>query len=313
MGLALTVVPLAVIAVVLVLRGGSLAKDVGDQSELLIKESLDGQVRAVVRLADAARSGLDEETRSIVGQVERKLQELGGLSVVEGERLEWTAVNQFDQTSKSVQLPRLRLGTSELAQVSQASVPVPAVDHVRVRKGATATLFQRMNEQGDMLRVATSVINAKGNRAIGTFIPARMANGDPNAVVAKVLAGETFTGRAFVVDQWYVASYRPLRNEAGAVIGMIYAGIPEQTALMEVRKGIIDTKLGESGYIYVLNAKGPDRGRYVVSFQGKRDGEMILEAKSSDGRLFIRDITERALTLGKGEIAESRYPWQNAG
>ena len=61
-----------------------------------------------------------------------------------------------------------------------------------------------------MLRVATNVIGENGKRAIGTFIPAIGADGQPNPVVAAVLRGETFVGRAFVVNAWYMAAYEPL-------------------------------------------------------------------------------------------------------
>ena len=65
-----------------------------------------------------------------------------------------------------------------------------------------------------MLRVATSVRAADGRRAVGTYIPARGPDGTPSPVLAKVLAGERFSGRAFVVDAWYVTTYEPIRNAA---------------------------------------------------------------------------------------------------
>lgn len=50
-------------------------------------------------------------------------------------------------------------------------MPVPLVDDVHRVAGGMCTVFQRMNETGDMLRVATNVVR-NGKRAIGTFIPA---------------------------------------------------------------------------------------------------------------------------------------------
>lgn len=43
-------------------------------------------------------------------------------------------------------------------------------------------------------------------RAIGTFIPGVNSDGKPNPVTATVMKGETFTGRAFVVNGWYITS-----------------------------------------------------------------------------------------------------------
>ena len=48
-----------------------------------------------------------------------------------------------------------------------------------------------MNERGDMLRVATTVPDGQGRRAIGTYIPAIEPDGRPNPVVATVVRGDS--------------------------------------------------------------------------------------------------------------------------
>jgi methyl-accepting chemotaxis protein len=84
----------------------------------------------------------------------------------------------------------------------------------------------------------------------------------------------------------------------------------DTASLHEAIKGI---KIGESGYVYVLNARGSSKGHYVVSKDGLRDGEDIWNAKDSSGRLFIQSICQKALALRSGQIAEERYPWKNKG
>ena len=74
------------------------------------------------------------------------------------------------------------------------------MDEVKELVGGTCTIFQRMNENGDMLRVATNVIAADKSRAIETFIPAQNADGSPNPVVSALVKGQKFLGRAYVVE-----------------------------------------------------------------------------------------------------------------
>ena len=79
----------------------------------------------------------------------------------------------------------------------------------------TATLFL------DDVRISTNVRNEDGSRAIGT----RLA-GDVYEQV--VLGGKPWIGRAFVVNNWYITAYEPIRNIGGKVIGILYVGILEQ-------------------------------------------------------------------------------------
>lgn len=79
----------------------------------------------------------------------------------------------------------------------------------------TATIF--LND----CRVATTVCAENGARAIGTRVSQEVAE--------QVLdRGLPWVGRAFVVRDWYLTAYDPIRDPAGAVIGMLYVGILER-------------------------------------------------------------------------------------
>lgn len=228
------------------------------------------------------------------------------------DTVEWTAVNQFTQQPVTLQLPKMLIGSNWLGQNTDLSIETPVVDEVQSLVGGTATIFQRINDQGDMLRVATNVQTTDAKRAIGTYIPAIMPDGTPNPVVSTVLSGKTYRGDAFVVNAWYDTAYEPLLNEAGQVMGMLYVGVKQQN-VESLRQAILRTKVGETGYVYVLGSEGNDRGRYIISQQGQRDGENIWEQQDAEGRYVIQSIINKALALQPGETAIERYQWQNPG
>lgn len=79
----------------------------------------------------------------------------------------------------------------------------------------TATIFMKD------LRVSTNVKNIDGSRAIGTLISKDVYE----AVIEK---GLTWMARAFVVNDWYITAYRPIKNFSGERIGVLYVGILEK-------------------------------------------------------------------------------------
>lgn len=82
------------------------------------------------------------------------------------------------------------------------------------RPPGTVTIFLNDN------RVATTVRKANGNRALGTRVSREVAE--------RVLDnGQPWIDKAFVVDDWYLTAYDPIRDPAGQVVGMLYVGIPD--------------------------------------------------------------------------------------
>jgi len=229
------------------------------------------------------------------------------------ETVAWQAVNQFNKETQDLKLPEFLIGKTGLGQNMDLAVKTPIVDEVTRLVGESATIFQRMNARGDMLRVATTVQTAANQRAIGTYIPSVNPDGTKNPVISAILKGETYHGRAYVVNAWYLTAYEPIWDTTGSLVGMLYVGIKQEVPESRVRQAILQTRVGRTGYVYVLSGKGEDRGRYVISQNGKRDGEDIWSVTDSDGRHVIQEIIEKAILLKPEEMTTVRYRWHNPG
>ncbi|GAM08668.1 cyanobacterial phytochrome B [Geobacter sp. OR-1] len=101
--------------------------------------------------------------------------------------------------------------------------------------------------------------------------------------------------------------------EPGAASILLPAMANEQEIVANIRKVITAIKLGQSGYVYILRGKGANRGQYVISQRGVRDGEDIWETRDSDGNPIIKIIVAKATVLPRGALATERYRWQNRG
>lgn len=94
----------------------------------------------------------------------------------------------------------------------------------------TATIFQ-----GD-LRISTNVEGEDGSRAIGTRV-------SEDVYEQVLMKGLPWIDRAFVVNDWYIAAYEPIKDMKGKIIGILYVGILEEK-FMDMRKRAIAIFLG---------------------------------------------------------------------
>jgi len=93
----------------------------------------------------------------------------------------------------------------------------------------TATIFQ------DDVRISTNVRNEDGSRAIGTRVSEEVYN-------QVMIQGEPWIGRAYVVNNWYITAYEPIRDIGNRIVGMLYVGVLEQKYL-DIRQQTILTFL----------------------------------------------------------------------
>jgi PAS domain S-box-containing protein len=290
-------------------RYGDLAQQ---EVEGLINADLDHIAQGVYNLVKTEDEAIQSHVDANLNVARHVLKSAGRVSLTR-DTVHWSATNQFTGDTMAVSLPRLLVGKTWLEQNKDMAIETPIVDEVTRLVGDTVTIFQRMNKRGDMLRVATTVKDSSGNRAIATYIPAVNPGGAANPVISAILNGDTYHGRAYVVNAWYLTAYEPLRDSNGDLVGMLYVGVKQKAVESRIRNAILQTQVGKTGYVYVLGGVGEDRGKYVISNRGRRDGEDIWSNRDSDGRYVIREIIEKAVTLKPGEMTTVRYRWQNPG
>ena len=90
----------------------------------------------------------------------------------------------------------------------------------------TATIFQ------DDVRISTNVKNEDGSRAIRTRVTEEVYD-------QVVIKGQPWIGRAYVVNNWYITAYEPIRDAYDRIIGILYVGVLEQKYLDIKRQTII--------------------------------------------------------------------------
>lgn len=308
---------------VLLFQKGAVERQIAEGSEQASAQVLETAKEAtaviaqdVLRMCRAQQDAVQQKVNTDLNVARKVLRDTGPVSF-SAQTITWDAINQYTKQKTSTSLPRMMVGDTWLGQNRDMRIHSPVVDDTRDLVGGTCTIFQRMNRSGDMLRVCTNVEKLDQTRAIGTYIPAVNPDGTANPVIAKVLTGETFRGRAYVVNAWYVTAYEPIKDARGDVVGVLYVGVRQEN-VASLRAGIMDVVVGKTGYVYVLGGSGKERGHYIISKDGARDGEDIWDATDSDGVPFIQEIIHRATALKTDEnggipVAFHKYPWKNAG
>jgi methyl-accepting chemotaxis protein len=162
------------------------------------------------------------------------------------------------------------------------------VDDISRRTGSFCTIFQKQGSKA--VRIATSLMNKDGKRAIGTEMS--------QAVYDEVISqGTPYIGRAIVVDEWFVTAYEPLRNSQGEIVGALFCGRKEQSSLLH--DALVKEKIGKTGYVYAIDTKG------ILRIHPAKEGADISKYS------FIQEMIEKAPKLSSDEIGWVVYPWVN--
>lgn len=168
----------------------------------------------------------------------------------------------------------------------------------------TVTIFQHD------LRISTTVKTAAGERALGT----RVSEEVNNAVLGQ---GEIWRARAFVVNDWYISAYDPIRDYDGKIVGILYVGLLER-AYTSIRDRVILSFFGIAtiGFIlivgityYMIRSITDPLGKMAAATRsisaGRFDEEVHTESQDEIGLLAASfNAMLKSLRQMKGDLEE---------
>ncbi|MCU6498433.1 Cache 3/Cache 2 fusion domain-containing protein [Rugamonas sp. A1-17] len=162
--------------------------------------------------------------------------------------------------------------------------------------GVVATIFAASGDE--FVRVSTSLKKENGERAVGT----QLDHAHPS--YAPLRAGGNYIGLATLFGKQYITQYDPIKDERGQVIGVLFIGLDISKNMAMLKEKIKAIKIGDTGYIYVINA-APGKAQGTALVHPAKEGENLIDSQSSDGRPFVKDM----LAQQKGSMS---YAWSDS-
>lgn len=213
---------------------------VKDGLESLGRDALENINNSVFISLETQNSLLLEKLAGDMTILEGELDRYGSFDLDPSYMLDRSITNQVSKEVKQVSIPRLMLGGT----VMNGNTGI--VDKIQFMTGGVATIFQVLDDK--LLRVSTNVRINETDRAVDTYIPA------DSPVYKTVMSGETYNGRAFVVNDWYVTSYKPVYNADDKIVAVLFVG--RKILTPQLREMLTTIKAGGVGYFFVYNSKG---------------------------------------------------------
>ncbi|WP_406657233.1 Cache 3/Cache 2 fusion domain-containing protein [Methanolobus sp. ZRKC2] len=159
---------------------------------------------------------------------------------------------------------------------------VELVDLIYSKVGGSISVFQ-VND-GSAIRISTTARNEDGSRGTGSTISPEIYN-------TVVKSGQTYTGRADVLGEWFMTIYEPIRNNNGKIIGILGVGISEEAYRMQIKEQMQTITFGETGYMYVMDSTG----------------DLIIHPTKEGESLYANDFAREMISNKNGDVV---YEWE---
>lgn len=257
-------IALAVILAVVISGSTLFALRSLDASNLVIREEhMSSEARLLADQLNTFHSTLRDSTQRLSGLFEKRFAD--GLSL------------QADKpvTVAGTSTPGLFLRDAALNN------DFTEVDEFRSMTAGVATIFVRSGD--DFIRIITSLSKQDGTRAIGTVLDRK------GAAYERLIAGQSYVGKAVLFDRYYMTQYSPVRDSSGKIIAALFVGFDYTDAQKTQFDNLKSFRIGSTGSLALLDDKGtwlvPPAG--VKSLEGA--AKSVAELASKPGKAQFWD------------------------
>lgn len=204
-------------------------------------------------------------------------------------------------------LDDLRIDYSESVKIGEFNLPVlyegkqrlslddTILDKLEQSTGTVATIF--LLNDNKLIRVSSTLFE-EDKSVIGTYI-----SSDSEAY-KKIINNEEFLGDISIREHGYVTRMKPLLDKNKKVIGAI--GIGNKILNEYLKETLSDIKLGQTGYVYILNSEGNIMIQPSESGNNAEDSDLIKKINSNKSGIIEYTYN------GVKKIGYYKYfgPWQ---
>jgi signal transduction histidine kinase len=243
-----------------------------------VKEKSKGTIELLYTATSTRNDVLTTNVTNSLNLVGKLLDDFNDFSVNNSESLK---VGEYD-------LPVL------YAKKERISLNNTIVDKIEESTGAIASIF--LLNDNKLIRVSTNVIK-DNQRAVGSYISS------DSEIYNKIIKNQEYCGKTTFEGESYITAYKPLLDENKKIIGAIalgYKAIDEN-----IEKMLNDVKIGQTGYIYVMDSKGNE----IV--HPKNKGDNIGEYDFAKEIISNKNGTSEYTLNGVHKLAYYKYfePW----
>ncbi|MFW5489505.1 MAG: methyl-accepting chemotaxis protein [Desulfovibrio sp.] len=309
LAVAAALLPVLVTVAVTLTEERHVSQVISHEIDNMAQETITHVALDLYNLCDTTNTFVEEFVAQAAKGTQKIVAESKGFAM--GQPRELVVHNDRTGKPKTIYMSVLKLGDEQIVPTTDANVRVPLVDDVFEITGVPCTIYQRMDNQGDMLRIASSVPTKDGSRGgLLGYIPYKNADGQIHQVLKNILEGKEYVGFNQAQGQNWMVNYLPIQSNNGRILGMIGLGVVIDE-IDTLKKTVASTRVGQSGYVWVIEAQGPKAGRYIISPNRARDGENVMDLMDADGKPLVRDIVDQALKSKPGTIIYKHYMWKN--
>lgn len=310
-GLALisAVIPAVALIFLLIAKEEPLIKFIKTEITNLLETSFNAMVKDIYASCQTADDLIKKQLEGTANIANYVIKKAGGIHLNYANEVNWTVLNEETRQTSEVKLPQMLLGNEWIGQNKSFSRTTPIVDPVKDLLGGTISIYQKMNDSGDMLRVATNLSTPTHERAISMYFPATNSNGKQDPIVASILQGKSYSGSVYIFDDWFLANFEPIKGEGNEIIGALSVSL-RQKNIESLITAIQSIVVGTNGYVWVI--KGSADSDSIID-------DIIIKSTTVEKSNIINDqskaiyeaIRKNALNLKEKEIGTEVASWKD--
>jgi len=252
------------------------------------KESLIAQINTAWHIVDDSRQNALERLNSNLNLFHYLFYTAWGKLKIPGTKIEMAIVNPLTMAREKVIVPQWKLGNKSIQN------EYDKVDKIKSMTGDIATIYQKTDL--GFLRISTNIKNKTGKRLTGTFA----ANASP--AIQNVLRGKRYKNREYMIDDWYLTAYEPIRI-GGEVKGILSIAVKENN-LRQIKRALKSITFGKTGYFFVMDLNAN------LIIHNSKEGLSVAKEDYAQTMIDLKEGIIEDYIDGKKQIMAFKY-YQN--